>query len=191
MLKYPIWRGHPIKHLTMASCSSGGENGSGQIVSNYRGTGGTRRYRIVDFRRLLRYIPARIIRFERDPYRSAPLVLLCYSNGVLAYILATKHMYPNTLIQSGIYSPIYPGNALPLFNIPIGTFVHNVEPRRGLGGTLIRTGGGKSQILRKSGNFSVLRLPSRRASIYSFIFFCINWNNSNFSSLSNTSSESW
>jgi len=184
MLKFPIWRGRPIKHLTMASCSSGGENGSGRIVSNYRGAGNTRRYRIVDFRRLLRSIPARIVRFERDPYRSAPLVLLCYSNGVLAYILATKHMYPNTTIQSGVYSSIYPGNALPLFHIPIGTFVHNVEPRRGLGGTLIRTAGGKSQILRKSGNFSVLRLPSRRATIYSFIVICYGWHYFNFPSLS-------
>jgi len=139
---------------------SGGRNNWGRITSFHRGGGHHRRYRLVDFRRLLIDIPARVIRFERDPVRRAPLALLLYSNGVLSYILAARNMRSNIDVMSGNLAPVLPANNLSFKNIPIGTFVHNVEHRVGLGGTMIRTAGGKAQILRKSGQFSVLRLPS-------------------------------
>jgi len=80
----------------------------GRITSFHRGGGNSRRYRIVDFRRLLRFIPARILRFESDPFRTAPLILLCYLNGVLSYILAAKGIPVNTFIFSSYFAPITP-----------------------------------------------------------------------------------
>lgn len=77
-------------------------------------------------------------------------------------------MQNDTFVFSSDFAPILPGNCLSLDNIPIGTFIHNVEPRRGLGGLLVRTAGSKAQILRKMKEWSVIRMPSRRTSLYKF-----------------------
>jgi len=155
----PVWRGTPISRLTLHSLSSCGRNNLGRVTVNHR-VGVSRRYRIVDFRRILRGIPACVIRLERDPFRNAPLALLCYSNGVLSYILASKNLHDLRYIFSSNAAPIEPSNCLLLRNIPIGTHVFNIEPRQGLGGVFVRSGGMKSQILRKTDKFSIVRLPS-------------------------------
>jgi len=158
----PVWRGVPVTRLTLGTVLTSGRNNHGHITVQHRGGGNSRRYRIVDFRRSLRRVPAVIIRFERDPFRTAPIALLCYSNGVLSYILACKNLHDLRYVYSHYRAPIEPANCLLLRNIPIGTYIHNIEPRRGLGGVLVRTGGSKAQIIRKTENFSIIRLPSRR-----------------------------
>jgi len=159
-LQFPVWRGVPVSRLTISTVSSSGRNNFGHITVQHRGGGNSRRYRIVDFRRTLRDTYAYVIRFERDPFRTAPLALLCYSNGVLSYILGCKNIHDLRHILSGPYSPLEPSNCLTLRQIPIGTHIHNIEPRRGVGGLMVRTGGSKAQILRKTPNFAIIRLPS-------------------------------
>jgi len=157
----PVWRGMPVSRLTVSTIISSGRNNFGRCTVNHRGGGHSRRYRIVDFRRILRDIPASVIRFERDPFRTAPIALLCYGNGVLSYILASKNLHDLRYIFSSEAAPIEPSNCLKLKYIPMGTHIHNIESRRGLGGVLVRAGGNKAQILRKTDNFSIIRLPSR------------------------------
>lgn len=93
------------------------------------------------------------MRIERDPFRTAPIALLYYSNGVLSYILAPRGLHNLRYVYCGSRVPIEPANCLLLHNIPIGTYIHNIEPRRGLGGVLVRTGGSKAQILKKNRKF--------------------------------------
>jgi len=69
-------------------------------------------------------------------------------------------MKTDQFIASGDWVPISPGNSSLLLNIPIGTFVHNLESRFGFGGTLVRTSGTKAQILRKIKNYVIIRMPS-------------------------------
>jgi large subunit ribosomal protein L2 len=156
----PVWRGVPVSRLTLNTVSSSGRTNLGRVTVQHRGGGNSRKYRIVDFRRILREVPARIIRFERDPFRTAPIALLYYSNGVLSYILASKGLHDLCYIFSSMAAPIEPSNCLPLHYIPIGSSIHNIEPRRGVGGLLVRTGGSKAQILRKTKNFSIIRFAS-------------------------------
>ena len=51
-------------------------------------------------------------------------------------------------------------NALPLVNIPIGTFVHNVELYPGKGAQLARSAGNMAQLMAKENKLALLRLPS-------------------------------
>jgi large subunit ribosomal protein L2 len=156
-----LWRHIPVHKLTSAMINSSGRNNRGRITAFHRGGGAPRRYRVVDFRRRFYNIPAIPVRFERDPNRSAPLCLLCYSNGVLSYILGVRDLSATKFIYSGSDSPLEPGNALPLSKIPIGYFIHNV------GGSYIRGNGQKAQILRQTNNMTVLRMPSQE--IRSFV----------------------
>jgi large subunit ribosomal protein L2 len=157
-----FWRYQPIRKLTFSSITSGGRNNLGRITSFHRGGGISRRYRIVDFRRRFIGIPASVIRFERDPFRTAPLCLLCYSNGVLSYILAPKDLLVSKrMVLSGPLSPISPANALPLYAIPLGVFIHNINGA-------VRSGGKKALLLRKTNKLTIMKLPSSEIRGYSF-----------------------
>ena len=63
-------------------------------------------------------------------------------------------------IISGPDADIKVGNALPLENIPMGTFVHNIELKPGKGGQLVRAAGTSAQVLGKEGKYVLVRLAS-------------------------------
>src|SRR5699024_5236808 len=52
------------------------------------------------------------------------------------------------------------GNALPLANIPVGTVIHNIELKLGLGGLLARSAGAEAQVLGREGKYTLVRLAS-------------------------------
>src|SRR5215472_5915258 len=85
-----LWRGKPIKALTVGKVSTGGRNNHGHITSRFRGGGHKRSYRIVDFRRRKFDVPAAVERLEYDPNRTAFIALIKYQDGELAYILAPQ-----------------------------------------------------------------------------------------------------
>ena len=64
------------------------------------------------------------------------------------------------MVVSGASADIKPGNALPLANIPTGTFVHNVELYPGKGAQLARAAGNMAQLMAKENGMALLRLPS-------------------------------
>ena len=61
---------------------------------------------------------------------------------------------------SGPDADIKLGNALPLENIPLGTFIHNIELKPGKGGQLVRAAGNLAQLMAKEGKYAQVRLPS-------------------------------
>jgi large subunit ribosomal protein L2 len=117
-------------------------------------------YRVVDFRRDKDGITAKVERLEYDPNRSANLALLCYADGERRYIIAPKGVSAGTQVVSGIESPIKPGNALPLRNIPVGSTVHCVEMQPGKGAQIARSAGVSVQLLAREGSYAQLRLRS-------------------------------
>ena len=62
--------------------------------------------------------------------------------------------------MAGENADIKPGNALPLSNIPTGTFIHNVELYPGKGAQLARSAGIMAQLMAKEGAYALIRLPS-------------------------------
>ena len=90
-------------------------------------------YRIIDFKRDKRDIPAKVSTIEYDPNRSARIALLTYADGEKRYILQPIGLKVGDTIVAGPNVDILPGNALPLKNIPLGTLLHNVELQAGQG----------------------------------------------------------
>lgn len=150
----------PERSLTSTRKRSGGRNNAGRITSRWIGGGHKRIYRIIDFKRDKRDIPARVATLEYDPNRSANIALLCYADGEKRYILAPLELKEGDSVVAGPGADIKPGNALPLRAIPLGTFVHNIEMKIGKGGQLVRSAGGYAQLMAKEGKYATLKLPS-------------------------------
>lgn len=126
----------------------------------YRGSGHKKIFRLIDFKRDKKGIPAVVQSIEYDPYRSARISLVFYKDGEKRYILAPDHLQVGQTVLSGENIPPELGNALHLKDIPLGTLVHNVEMHPGQGGMLARSAGTYAQVLAKEGRYATLRMPS-------------------------------
>ncbi len=151
----------PEKGLRERLLRSGGRNNTGRITADHRGGGHKRLYRLIDFKRDKKNVPATVEAIEYDPNRSARIALLCYADGERRYILAPDKLSVGSTVIAGDDSvDIQPGNALPLKFIPVGTVVHNVELKIGKGGQLVRSAGSGAQLMAKEGAYALLKLPS-------------------------------
>ena len=155
-----ITKSTPEKSLLAPLKKTGGRNSNGRITARHIGGGHKRRYRIIDFKRDKRDIPARVASIEYDPNRSSRIALLNYMDGEKRYIIAPFDLKVGAEIQSGEKAEISIGNALPIKNIPVGTLVHNVELKIGKGGQLIRTAGASGQIAAKENKYAHIKMPS-------------------------------
>ncbi|MFA6655464.1 MAG: 50S ribosomal protein L2 [Bacillota bacterium] len=155
-----ITKTEPEKSLVVSKKKSAGRDASGKITVRHRGGGTKQLVRIVDFKRDKDGVPGKVAAIEYDPGRSARLALIHYADGEKRYILAPVGVSVGDTIMSGPDADIKPGNALPLENIPTGTFVHNVEMVPGKGGQMARAAGAQVQRMAKEGGFALLRLAS-------------------------------
>ncbi len=155
-----ITKTEPEKSLTVYKHRHKGRNNQGRITSRFRGGGHKKLYRIIDFKRNKRNIPAKVAAIEYDPNRNARIALLHYQDGEKRYILQPNGLKVGTTVMAGPDAPIEDGNALPLSNIPLGTSVHNVELTPGKGGQIVRAAGATAQVVAKEGNYVSLKLPS-------------------------------
>lgn len=150
----------PEKSLIEILKKTGGRNNTGRVTSRHRGGGHKRFYRIVDFKRDKFDIEANVTAIEYDPNRSARIALLTYKDGEKRYILAPDGLKVGESIVSGPNSEIKAGNALPLANIPVGSFIHNVELKPGKGGQIARSAGVSIQLMAKEADYVQVKLPS-------------------------------
>ena len=156
-----ITKSTPEKSLTTYVHRKKGRNNRGVITSRHRGGGHKKLYRIIDFKRDKRDIPAEVLAIEYDPNRNARIALVQYEDGEKRYILAPAGIEIGATIIASENAPFEIGNALPLEKIPLGTEVHNIEMKRGKGGQIVRAAGGFAQLMAKEGNYVTLRLPSK------------------------------
>jgi large subunit ribosomal protein L2 len=150
----------PLKRLTESKKRISGRNNKGRLTIRHRGGGHKRLYRIIDFRRDKRDIPAKVISLEYDPNRSARIALLAYADGEKRYILAPDGLAVGASLIAGEVSDILLGNALPLKNIPLGTMIHNIELKKGKGGQMARSAGTAAQLLAKEAGYAQIKMPS-------------------------------
>src|SRR5438094_5751115 len=155
-----ITKTEPEKTLLEPLRRTGGRNNKGHITSRYMSGGHKRQYRRIDFKRNKFAIPAHVAAIEYDPNRTARIALLHFADGEKRYILAPKGLNVGDTVVSGPGSDIRTGNAMPLFEIPLGTAVHNVELKIGRGGQLYRGAGTSAQVVAKEGHHVTLRLRS-------------------------------
>ena len=150
----------PERSLLEPLKKTSGRNSYGRITVRHHGGGNRIKYRVVDFKRNKVGMFAEVKTLEYDPNRSAFIALIQYEDGVKSYILAPTGLSVGDKVIAGADADIKPGNALPLANIPTGTFVHNVELYPGRGGQLARAAGNAAQLMAKEGAYALLRLPS-------------------------------
>lgn len=151
----------PERSLLKKNHRNKGRNNRGIITIRHRGGGHKRRYRLIDFKRNKYGIKGKISTIEYDPNRNARIALVYYTDGEKQYVLHPKGLNIGDTILSGSGSPLAVGNALPLFEIPLGTSIHNIELIPNKGGQIVRAGGTSAKILAKEGDYITLRLPSK------------------------------
>ena len=150
----------PEKKLTVILKKTAGRNSYGKITVRHIGGGNKKKYRIIDFKRMEAGKPATVIGIEYDPNRTAYIALIEYENGERSYILAPAGLKDGDVIYSGADSDIKTGNSLPIANIPVGTFIHNIELYPGKGAQLVRSAGAAAQLMAKENGMAQVRLPS-------------------------------
>lgn len=155
-----ITKSTPEKSLTVSLKKSGGRNNLGHMTTRFVGGGHKRRYRVIDFKRSKTGVPAKVFSIEYDPNRTCRIALLHYADGEKRYILAPEGLKVGQKVVSGSGSDIQIGNALPLKEMPLGSFVHNVELKPGKGGQLGRSAGVSLQLMAKEGDYAQLKMPS-------------------------------
>jgi large subunit ribosomal protein L2 len=150
----------PLKSLTVALSRKAGRNNSGKITVRHREAGVKRLYRIVDFKRSTRGVPAVVTDVEYDPYRTAHIARLSYRDRPKSYILCPVGLRVGDTVMAGPEAEIRPGNALPLKDIPVGSVVHNVELHIGKGAQLGRSAGAAVTLAAKTDRGAIVKLPS-------------------------------
>jgi len=150
----------PEKSLLESKKKHSGRNNTGRITVRHHGGGNRQKYRVIDFKRQKHGIPATVLTLEYDPNRSSHIALIQYEDGVKSYIIAPADLKVGDVVVSGPDADIKVGNALPLVNIPVGTFIHNIELYPGKGAQLVRSAGNMAQLMAKEGKNALVRLPS-------------------------------
>jgi large subunit ribosomal protein L2 len=150
----------PEKRLTESGHRISGRNNKGRLTIRHRGGAHKRLYRVIDFHRDKREIPARVASVQYDPNRSARIALLTYADGEKRYMLAPNGLRAGATVIAGEGADILVGNALPLKNIPLGTMIHNIELKKGRGGQLARSAGVAAQLLAKESGYAQIKMPS-------------------------------
>jgi large subunit ribosomal protein L2 len=150
----------PEKSLLEKKNGTGGRNSSGRRAMRYIGGGNKNMYRIIDFKRNKKEIPATVASIEYDPNRTTFIALLNYADGEKRYILAPQGLQVGMNVVSGDAVAPELGNALQLKNMPLGTVVHNIEMQPGQGGKIARSAGSSAQLSNKEEKYAVLKMPS-------------------------------
>jgi large subunit ribosomal protein L2 len=150
----------PEKSLLEKKKGTGGRNSSGRRAMRYIGGGNKNMYRIIDFKRSKKEIPATVASIEYDPNRTTFIALLNYADGEKRYILAPQGLTVGMTVVSGDAVAPELGNALQLKNMPLGTVVHNIEMQPGQGGKIARSAGASAQLSNKEEKYAVLKMPS-------------------------------
>ena len=151
----------PYKQLLRAQKSNAGRNNQGRLTVRHKGGGVKHHYRIVDFKRDKLDVEAKVLTIEYDPNRSAFIALIVYLDGIKKYILAPDGIKVGQKIMASENTEAVMGNCMPLKNIPVGIFVHNVELNKGKGGKIARSAGNSVLLQGLDGKgYAQLKMPS-------------------------------
>jgi len=155
-----VTHSEPYKPLTKGKKKISGRNNRGVITMRRRGGGHKRLYRLIDFKRDRVDIEGSVETIEYDPNRSANIAKIKYKDGQRRYIIAPENLKVGQDIVRKEKAPITVGNVLPLSDIPVNTFIHNIEMKPGKGGQIARSAGAKAEIVGKDEGYAQVKLPS-------------------------------
>jgi large subunit ribosomal protein L2 len=148
----------PEKSLLVTKKKQSGRNNQGKITIRHRGGGVKQKYRLIDFKMASGSYEVKTI--EYDPNRSARIALCASVDGKKIYMVAPTGLKVGKKVVFGEEAMIRSGHRLALKNIPVGTFIYNIELNPGQGGKLVRSAGVSAQLMGKEGSYALVKLPS-------------------------------
>lgn len=150
----------PHKALLKGKKRMGGRNSAGRITVRHQGGGHKKRLRDVDFKFDKKNIPARISTIEYDPFRSGFIGLAVYADGAKRYVVLPQKMAVGDTFVVSETAPVKTGNRMPLGNVPVGTFIYNIELKPGAGGVLARSAGNYAEVVAQDAGYTHVKMPS-------------------------------
>ena len=150
----------PYKPLTNGFKRGSGRNNTGRITTRHKGGGHKRLYRQIDFKYDKKDIPAKIDTIEYDPNRTSFISLVTYADGEKRYVVLPKTLKVGDKFIVGEKVEVKPGNRLPLKNIPVGTFVYNIELKFEGGAKLVRSAGSFAEVIAHDAGYALVKMPS-------------------------------
>ena len=150
----------PEKSLIVKTKRSGGRNNTGKMTMRYLGGGHKKLYRLIDFKRDKKDIPATVATIEYDPNRTARIALLHYADGEKRYIIAPQGLQVGAKLISGDTATPEIGNTMTLSRIPLGSIIHNIDINPGRGAQIARSAGTYAQLAARDGRYATVKMPS-------------------------------
>ncbi len=150
----------PEKSLVKGGQRGHGRNNRGRITTRHKGGGNKKLFRDVDFAYNKKNVPAKIVSVEYDPNRSGFIGLAVYADGEKRYVLVPKSVKVGDTFLVAENAPVTPGNRLALKNMPVGTFVYNVELKPLGGAKMARSAGNFVEVIAQDLGYTLLKLPS-------------------------------
>lgn len=149
-----------FKFLQIMLVKRSGRSNLGNIILKGLGGGYKRFYRIIDFKRFVFRIPARVVAFEYDPNRNIFIMQLLYLNGIVTYSLVPLLIKLHSYLINYDFRFLKNGVSNQLNFFLIGSFINCVKINT-LYSQYARAAGTYIQLLRKIGSYILLRLPSK------------------------------
>lgn len=150
----------PYKPLTSGFKRDMGRNNAGRITVRHKGGGAKRLFREVTSHYDKVGVSGRVESIEYDPNRSGFVGVVVYKDGSRRYRLLPQSVKAGAEVLSGPGVKVVPGNSLPLKEMPVGTFVYNVEIKPGNGGKLGRSAGTHIEVIARDAGYVDLKMPS-------------------------------
>ncbi|MDP4001051.1 MAG: 50S ribosomal protein L2 [bacterium] len=147
-------------YLIESKKKTGGRGNRGSISVRHKGGGHRHKVRLIDFKRDKLNIPAKVQTMEYDPRRSAFVSLLAYRDGEKRFILTPDEVKVGQILMAGERTEVKPGNHMMLKNIPVGTYVHNIQIDKTTGGQIARSAGTFAIVQSSEGTYVMLKMPS-------------------------------
>ncbi|HBM45369.1 MAG: 50S ribosomal protein L2 [Parcubacteria group bacterium GW2011_GWF2_38_76] len=150
----------PHKALTKGFKRDVGRNSAGRVTVNHKGSGHKKVYRMVDFIYDKKNIPAKIETVEYDPFRSSFISLVVFADGEKRYVIVPQNMKVGDTFLISDKGDIKPGNRMMLKNIPVGTFIYNIECKPEGGARLVRSAGNYAEVMSNASGYINVKMPS-------------------------------
>lgn len=152
-----------------------GRNNNGKIILSYRGGGGKRLFKLLDYKRYFFFEEYfKVIKIFKDVVKNLYLAILVTKLGFFSYIVSPVLLFENQFVITSNFSLINIGNKLSLKNITAGQLVHHIELSLYKGGQLIRASGSFGQKIKQYSNFySLIKLKSKELRLVYSSFFAV------------------
>lgn len=157
-----LTKSKPEKRLCKKLKMHSGRNNQGKLTIRHQGGGHKKMYRLLDFNRAdKRNVEGNVKAVEYDPYRTAYIILVYYTDGEKRYHLAPNDIKVGDKVLLAEKTKLRPGNRMQIKNFPVGFPVYNIELNVGKGGQIIRSAGSSAKIMsQEDSKHTQVQLPS-------------------------------